>query len=120
MEPVRAFVRGRVEVVESRKLALHVPRHVIGTPKTKAELLPLLAQVSNQPMTVVSLKRHGDGIDEFNVWDGETYVDPYFHSGRCAQQFAYMMAAAYPTKGASAWVAAVAEQRTKAAKKVPA
>lgn len=35
---------------------------------------------------------HGRSISAFNVWDGETYVDLYFHSERCAAIFGRRMA----------------------------
>lgn len=50
-------------------------------------------------------------IDSFNEWDGETYDDEFFCTGRCARTFAYAMARQFPTRGLSGWITAITEQR---------
>lgn len=62
-------------------------RYRVETPTTKAEAQKLLNE------TVVSVKRHGNGdLWMVGVWDGESYVDGFFHNGKCAKRFAYLMA----------------------------
>lgn len=31
-------------------------------------------------------------VSRFTVWDGETYIDEFFHNGECARKFAYLYA----------------------------
>lgn len=69
---------------------------------------------SNNPVVSVQYN-DSNNVRSFSTWDGETYRDPYFCSGKCAQQFAYMMARTYPTKGTIEWVAAVANTKQRKA-----
>lgn len=57
---------------------------------------------TNQP--IVSIRRYrGEQIWAFTTWDGRSYVDLYFCTGRCAQAFGYLMAqAGYSTKAYTA------------------
>jgi hypothetical protein len=57
-------------------------------PKTKAEA----QRYSNHP--IVSIRRWKDAISQFSVWDGESYEDQFFHSGKCATEFGYKAARA--------------------------
>jgi hypothetical protein len=67
--------------------------YVIGHPMTKAEAQRLVNQ------TVVSVRHDanpwGDMTDKYvtqaSVWDGESYVDPYFCNGACRSAFAVMV-----------------------------
>lgn len=74
--------------------------YVVGMPQTKAEAQRLVNQ------QIVSVKRSGNPwgrdpqaeyITEAGVWDGESYVDPYFCNGAHAKDFAYMVARDRPT-----------------------
>lgn len=68
---------------------IHVPRHVVGVFKTKAEL----QRVVNE--AVVAIRKRADGTIEFaSTWDGQSYADDYFCSGKHATLFAHVMAAA--------------------------
>jgi hypothetical protein len=57
-------------------------------PKTKEDC----ARFTNQ--TVVSVRRHhtGDYISQFSTWDGVSYQDEYFDSGKCAAKQGYAAA----------------------------
>lgn len=59
-------------------------------PKTKADC----QRFTNH--TVLAVKRSFDGqtISEFSFWDGETYEDEFFDSGKCAQRQGYASARA--------------------------
>jgi hypothetical protein len=60
-------------------------------PKTKADCQRFVNGL------IVSVKRHWKDrhtIHEFTYWDGETYLDPFFDKGRCAQEFGYKAARA--------------------------
>jgi hypothetical protein len=60
-------------------------------PKTKADCQRF---VNGE---VVSVRRHWKDpatIHEFTYWDGESYQDPFFHNGSCAEKFAYKAARA--------------------------
>jgi hypothetical protein len=37
-------------------------------------------------------KRQHSEVSKVHVWDGESYVDPFFCSGSCASRFAYAIA----------------------------
>jgi hypothetical protein len=44
---------------------------------------------------IVSVRRHFNDegiINQFSYWDGESYMDEYFHNGACAKRFAYKAA----------------------------
>lgn len=72
-----------------RIVKVHVPRHVVGEFKTKAELQ---RHVNEQ---IVSIRRRENGtIQQATTWDGQSYVDEYFCTSKHAQLFAYVMAAA--------------------------
>lgn len=58
-------------------------------PKTKTEA----QRYVNQPIVHVS-RSHRDEIYSVSIWDGESYDDPFFHSGDCAKKQGYAAARA--------------------------
>ena len=84
-------------------------RYVLGQPPTKEEAQRLVNE------TIVSVKRHHADpsvISSAGIWDGESYVDPYFCNGQHAKDFAYMVARDRPNIGSDSWVNALSKQRS--------
>lgn len=92
MEDIRGFEGGQLVKTGERKMPIAVPRHVIGTPKTKSDCQALASRTFNHPVTVISVARWNEGILRFNLWDNESYVDEFFCKGSCAIGFAYAAA----------------------------
>jgi len=89
VEEIQGFVGGRMVKTGERIQKIHVPRHVVGQPKTKSECQSLADRSFNHPVSVISISRSGEGIRRFNIWDGETYVDEFFCNGEHARRFGY-------------------------------
>lgn len=71
--------------VDERGDVIH---YTANLPKTKQEA----QRYSNFPILSVRRDHTGAFVRSISVWDGENYVDPYFDTGRCAQEFAYWAA----------------------------
>ena len=80
---VTVYVRGaasRFDVVSSFARYTYVGNDL---PKTIADC----RRLTNG--RVVSVRRRGEQISQFSEWDGESYVDEYFHNSGCAIEMAY-------------------------------
>jgi hypothetical protein len=44
------------------------------------------------------------GISQFSEWDGESYVDPFFCSGTCAQKLGYAAAGSHHNIASKRWI----------------
>jgi len=90
-------------------------RYVVGDPRTRAEV----ARLVNDQVTSVKRGAVRNGkmdheiISRANVWDGESYADPFFCTGTCAQGFGYMVARNFPTIRTVDYAAAVKRQQGK-------
>lgn len=83
-------------------------RYVVGQPTNKAEAQRLV----NEP--IVSIRRHyadPNLIASVGIWDGESYVDPFFCNGQHAKDFAYVIARDKPGLGTNSWAEAINKQR---------
>lgn len=93
-----------------RMTPLHVPKHVVGQPRTREEAQKLVN------MKIVSNRTTAGLISKITVWDGESYADEFFHNGECARAFGYMCAGSSKlTICSTAWADAVKRQREKLA-----
>lgn len=60
---------------------------------------------------IVSSRRGHQGNLRVGVWDGETYVDPHFHSNGCAERFGRSMAREFPNHAFPAYHDAMAARK---------
>ncbi len=52
-----------------------------------------ITSISYSPLVDAYFEKTGERlVEKFYEWDGESYADPYFCSGSCAQAFGYLMA----------------------------
>ncbi len=90
-----------------------VTKYVLGPLYSKTDCQ---RHVNQQVVSVSYMPRKGERrVVSFTTWDGESYVDRYFHNGTCARDFAYLIAHARPDLSTSAYNEAVAKQREREA-----
>lgn len=76
------------QVPIGKMIPIHVPKHVVGSPRTKAEAQKLV----NEKIVSIQRDLDGTGIRRISVWDGESYRDEFFCNRTvCAVGYAYMV-----------------------------
>lgn len=69
-------------------------------------------RLTNEVILTAKAGKNTGKISNFNSWDGESYVDPFFCKERCAADFGRMCARS--GKGTIEYIAALEKQRQKA------